>query len=597
MMSDSHGGPREAAPDAPEMMPRPPRTWLRHFGPLLLLLACAAALIFTDLGGPWLWEDEGDTAIFARTIVQQGLPRAWDGRNFNDSDDGRRVAPELLGQPLLMVGTPWLPYYATAASFALFGDSAWAARLPFALAGVASVAMLYVLVLCFTGCVRSAFAAALLLLASTQFLLYARESRSYAFNMLLTLLLLWGFLRLDRRRDPWLAVAAVLLFHVQIVPAVVGIGACAAVALVCGGERRRLGPLLARAPWVAAFTLPWMLLTFSALRENASPIDAASVLPMRIGQFGSEMLVAIPVVGWAVGLPLVWRRLRRGDRTLLGLCAAWIALCAVFVPLLLSEDVIKVVGVRYVCGILPIAAAVTGIGIARASEGRTPVYAALLVLFAATHLAGNALPWLAIGESRRVWGSVSVNLPRELPGKLWNTQWLAFVRGLGVPDPGTLPPLADLLRANAGPDDVVLTNFGWDNLYFYTRLPQALRIAPDASAVRRKARALGLPSYVSSINGIDWLVWRGNGDALFGHTLEEVGRELESRGAWLERIATLRETQWENRPELAWHRFPRDGYPFAPRRIGAQGAHYPDAQVFRVHWPPRASPAPGPVAP
>jgi hypothetical protein len=142
----------------------------------------------------------GDTALFARSIVQHGLPLAWDGRSFVDSDDGLRVAPHALGQPLVMVGTPWLPYYAVAASFALLGESEWAARLPFALAAIATVALLYGLVLRATGCVRPAFAAGLLLLASTQFLLYGREARSYAPNMLLTLLVLAGFLRLGERR-------------------------------------------------------------------------------------------------------------------------------------------------------------------------------------------------------------------------------------------------------------------------------------------------------------------------------------------------------------------------------------------------------------
>ena len=171
--------------------------------PLAALLAVAALLLLADLGDPWLWEDESDTALFARSIVRHGLPLAWDGHSFVDSDDGLRVVPRAFGQPLVMVGTQWLPYYAAAASFALLGESEWAARLPFALTAIATLAVLYGLVLRSTGCVRSAFAAGLLLLASTQFLLYGREARSYAPNMLLTLLVLAGFLRLgERRRDP-----------------------------------------------------------------------------------------------------------------------------------------------------------------------------------------------------------------------------------------------------------------------------------------------------------------------------------------------------------------------------------------------------------
>src|SRR5262249_40368926 len=82
---------------------------------------------------PPLWEDEGDTVVFARQILATGLPTAWDGRTFLDSDFGFRVEPHALGRDFVMVGTPWLPFYVTAGSFAVFGESERAARLPFAL--------------------------------------------------------------------------------------------------------------------------------------------------------------------------------------------------------------------------------------------------------------------------------------------------------------------------------------------------------------------------------------------------------------------------------------------------------------------------------
>ena len=38
-----------------------------------------------------------------------------------------------------MISRPWLQYYVAAASFAVFGESPWAARFPFALAGLATI--------------------------------------------------------------------------------------------------------------------------------------------------------------------------------------------------------------------------------------------------------------------------------------------------------------------------------------------------------------------------------------------------------------------------------------------------------------------------
>ncbi|HEX2484696.1 MAG TPA: glycosyltransferase family 39 protein [Myxococcota bacterium] len=574
----------------------------RRLAPLLVLLAAAAALLFTDLGGPWLWEDEADTALFARAIVRDGLPTAWDGRSFVDSDDGMRVAPHALGHDFVLVGTPWLPYYVAAASFALFGESEWAARLPFALVALATVAALYGLVLRTTGSARAAFAAGLLLLASAQFLLFGREARSYAPNMLLTVVLLAGFLRLgERRRDPWLAVAAVLLFYVQVLPVAVALAACAGLALLHPAFRPRLPALLARAPFVAALTLAWLLLAWSGTRVNWEPLGSAAEWPRRIGQLAAEASVAVPALGWAIGLPLVRRRLGPGDRTLLALCAAWLVACAALAPLALSASLLEVVGLRYVCGMLPVAAAVSGVLVARASGRSAAAYAAVLALFAATQLAGSALPWLALGHSRRLAG-VAVSVPRDLGAKLFNVPWWAFVRGLGAPDAGTLHPLVGLLRERAARDDVVLTNFGWDGLYYYSDLGLGMRIDPSAP-VYAHARRRELPRYVFDVDDADWIVWRGGNEAflgypflLLGQPLEALRARLAARGARLELVAELPETLWENRPELFWHRFPGLGHPFAPPRLGARGPRYRDARVFRVSWPAEAARTAAPTA-
>src|SRR4029453_10785698 len=157
---------------------------LARLGALLALLCFATPLVLYDLGGPWLFEDEADSVLLARSILRSGVPSAWDGRSFVDSDDGLRVAPRALGRDLVMVGTPWLPYFPAAGSFALLGEAQASARLPFALAALATVTVLYLLVLRATGCAASAFAAALLLALSPQFLVYARQCRGSAHNML-----------------------------------------------------------------------------------------------------------------------------------------------------------------------------------------------------------------------------------------------------------------------------------------------------------------------------------------------------------------------------------------------------------------------------
>lgn len=554
--------------------------------PLVALLVVAAFLLLTDLGGPRLWEDESDTALFARSIVRNGLPQAWDGRTFVDSDDGLRVVPRALGQPLVMVGTPWLPYYLTAASFALFGESEWAARLPFALTALGTVALLYAVVLQTTGCTRSAFAATLVLLASTQFLLYGREARSYAPNMFLTVVALWGFLRSnEQRRDIWFFVAIILLFYVQLLPAAIGISAWALLAL----RRKHRAPfvvIVERAAWVMTGTLPWLVISCSATSTNSASLQSAAELAPRIGQLAVEAIVAIPWLGWAIGLPLVWRGLRDGDRRLLALCGAWLVTFTVLTPLVLSQHLLEVVGLRYVCGLLPVAAAVTGVVIARASRGRTLAYGALLGLFTATQVAGGALPWLVIGETRRA-GGVLWQAPRDLLDKLFNTTWASFVTSLGQHEPTTLSRIVELIDREAAPDDVLLTNFGWDTLYWYSKHPIGMRIGIFVP-VRSAAQRMGLPAYVFDYDRARWLIWRGGNEALLGYEmtlspwrLPEVSTALAARGARLEEVATFPEMLWENRPELYWHRFAGDDRPFSPAAF-ADGSPYEDARIFRI---------------
>src|SRR2546430_12812061 len=110
----------------------------RQHWPAIVIGAVAFGLIFTNLGTDYLWEDEGRSAVLASNILKFGVPKAWDGAAFLDSDHGAR-----LNSNLVMVLHPWVPYYLTAGSFLIFGQNTFAARLPFALAGWLSILVSY----------------------------------------------------------------------------------------------------------------------------------------------------------------------------------------------------------------------------------------------------------------------------------------------------------------------------------------------------------------------------------------------------------------------------------------------------------------------
>src|SRR5438128_9448298 len=147
------------------------KAFLLHW-PFAAVAIIGAGLIFTNLGSDYLWEDEGDTAALASNILKFGVPKAWDGAAFLDSDHGA-----CLNRDLVMVTHPWVQYYLTAGSFLVFGQNAFASRFPFALAGWMSILFVYAFTWRTTKSRLAAFSTAGLLTFSVQFLLYARQCR------------------------------------------------------------------------------------------------------------------------------------------------------------------------------------------------------------------------------------------------------------------------------------------------------------------------------------------------------------------------------------------------------------------------------------
>src|SRR6266478_5351654 len=239
---------------------------VRQHWPFVIVALIGAVLIFTNLGTDSLWEDEGDTAALASNILKFGVPKAWDGAAFLDSDHGAR-----LNRDLVMVTHPWVQYYLTAGSFLVFGQNAFAARLPFAIASWMSILFVYFFLWRLTNSRWTAFSAAALLVLSVQFLLYARQCRYCALNMLLIVWLFWSFFKMKSAKDCALFIlASVFLFHTHpygIAP-VVALGALSLVYRPFAIQRRWI---LFAATAIALLTLPWLAL--SSLSSSGSALN------------------------------------------------------------------------------------------------------------------------------------------------------------------------------------------------------------------------------------------------------------------------------------------------------------------------------------
>ena len=183
--------------------------------PLILIMVAACVLILANLGNIYLWQDEAQTALISKTILAHGVPLGADGVNFFSQEQGKEYGPHYIWR-----WHTWLPFYVLALFFKLFGTSNFVCRLPFALFGIATIFMTYLLGVRLWTNRRAAMLGAILLLLSVPFLLLARQCRYYAPMAFFSIAGLYAYAAMlegRKRSATWLVVSSVLLFHTHYV--------------------------------------------------------------------------------------------------------------------------------------------------------------------------------------------------------------------------------------------------------------------------------------------------------------------------------------------------------------------------------------------
>jgi len=171
-----------------------------HFNMLvfLLVVGLSVVLCFCGLGKRTLWQDEGETAVLAQRVLIYGTPRAMDGYNLVYQDWGGHYQ---FDKEYRWIYHPWGQFYLTAVSFAVLGQTNFAARFPFAVCGVLTVALLYIFVWRHWRSLTAAALSALLLATSTAFVLHCRQCRYYGLSALTCLSVVIIFVEL--MKQPW----------------------------------------------------------------------------------------------------------------------------------------------------------------------------------------------------------------------------------------------------------------------------------------------------------------------------------------------------------------------------------------------------------
>lgn len=194
-------------------------------------LAAFALMLFGDLSHPLLWNDEGQTAMYAERVLEYGYPRVH-------GDDGTRwysldapLAAGVKEEHDAYIGSLWGQYYFAALGVLLsrLSDDLYARtgllRLPFALAGAAGVLLFVLAVLPLLGSAerRVSGTCVLLLLCSVSvsLLLHLREVRYYALVVLFGGALVWWW-----RRGALGPATAPLPWAAGLVAGLLGLFAC-----------------------------------------------------------------------------------------------------------------------------------------------------------------------------------------------------------------------------------------------------------------------------------------------------------------------------------------------------------------------------------
>lgn len=222
----------------------------------MLLLALGAVLLFANLGNGVLWQDEAETAVLARRVLQFGYPVADDGQNLLEVPSAYAHGPGAA-----WVYSPWLPFYLLAGAFAAFGESTWVARATFAAFGWLTLTLTWRLAKRLTSDVTVHRLSVALLAGSVAFLLHMRQARYYSLTAALVVASCLAYLHFEAApaRRTALGVGALLaaLFHVNF-------GAMAPVVAAMGWHQLRWGSRRSRryaaegALLAGALTVPWL---------------------------------------------------------------------------------------------------------------------------------------------------------------------------------------------------------------------------------------------------------------------------------------------------------------------------------------------------
>ncbi len=486
------------------LMAQERRDWIEA----LALAVLAAALLLPNLSSVYLWQDEAQTATVSRTILEGGIPRGTDGQNFFSQELGKEYGPGHVWK-----WHTWLSFYMTAASFAVLGDTTFAARIPFALLGIATVVLAYFMGRSLWRSRRAALIGAALLATSVPFLIFSRQCRYYAAVSFFSMLGIYAYTRLapgSRAAAWWIFASATLVFHTHyIYCATLSVDLIIHAALF---EPSKLRTVLVVAAGTALVNAPWVV-WFSDIRPGgdsylATVFDLAKLASYSLRYFG--LIAQWLFRPWWLIIPvllLAWRW-HRGENlwSISRQTSHGVALIGIYaiVSVGILSALSPLVFYRYLAPLCVPAMLLAGLLVGSLAK-RSVVLSVVI----------GAI-WLYTGAIREH----IFELTHEFNGPIEG--------------------IVHFLDENAEPDDVVAISYGDLPLKFYTDL-----------------RVIGglTGEDIDSAQTADWIIIRRHTNTDEDRRIKQKLREFVAQGDYRPRRIAAPDTQFENRETPRSHRF------------------------------------------
>ncbi|MFC1517016.1 EpsG family protein [Candidatus Margulisiibacteriota bacterium] len=525
---------------------------------IYFLLILAAVLLFTNLAGDLLWEDEAETAVIAKNILRFGWPKAFDGVNLVTQEWGHDSNAQKI-----WIHQTWLPHYLTALSFLVFGVSTWAARLPYVVLALITIWLMYYFIYKEKKQYSLALLAALFLTTSVTFILHARQCRYYSlliFFAVLWLFLYWRWQNNQKKNVLLLSTVGALLFHAQYMSALAWLASTFLAGYFVQKRKVKNKEHLTIWAGIALLCLPWIIYAqlwdkFGEVGTNLSDRLINWLINIPLHLFGVNHFIFPVVLFIGIGYLFYKRKIDDFDKYIF-LAGVFYYLIICFIPL--YPDI------RYIIVLIPWAAYFLAKIVLMLSR-KSKTMAGLLVV---TLIFSNiwSLPYWYISK----W-----SLPEKIITHYKDLRFdlMNYFYELRDSAQGPVKAAVEYFEQQASPGQSVFTSYGAEPYIFYTNLKIARELpfkdpAPDWIILKGNTwqKWMKWVLFQDNLNkqaSTKKYVWNYKSEketpVIWGIRKRYIENYLSKNNYEAVRISAP-DRLWENRPTLLWHDFGKTAF-------------------------------------